>query len=84
MAATGETARVTGDSDILKRLEELESQLAFQDELHAQLNDIVARQDREISLLGQQLAEVARRLKEVGEAVPGEPSDPAGDVPPHY
>lgn len=72
------------DADILKRLDELESQLAFQDELHAKLNEVVARQDREIAHLTKQLEALARRLKDLGEAIPGEPAGPADEVPPHY
>ena len=35
-------------ADLVRRIEELESQLAFQDQLHENLNNTVARQDREI------------------------------------
>ena len=83
MAATGEIAGVSSDSDIIKRLEELESQLAFQDELHAQLNDIVARQDREIIDLKRSVRELSSRLKEVGESMPGELAG-QDEAPPHY
>ncbi len=70
--------------DIIRRLEELESQAAFQDELHGRLNDVVARQDREIVELRQQLKELAAKLREVGEAMPGASSNPADEAPPHY
>jgi SlyX protein len=75
---------MTADSDLVERLQELESQMAFQDELHSQLNDIVARQDGEIRELKQQVLALSRRLKEVGESMPGQGSDPADEVPPHY
>lgn len=67
-----------------ERLHELENQMAFQDELHGQLNDIVARQDREIRELKQQVLALSRRLKEVGEALPGEVSGSGDEPPPHY
>jgi uncharacterized coiled-coil protein SlyX len=63
---------MTADSDLVERLQELESQMAFQDELHSQLNDIVARQDGEIRELKQQVLALSRRLKEVGESMPGQ------------
>ena len=58
--------------------------MAFQDELHSQLNDIVARQDGEVRELKQQVLELSRRLKEVDESMPGQGSNPADEVPPHY
>ena len=75
---------MSDDKQILDRLQELESQMAFQDELHGQLNDIVARQDREITILKEQVAELLRRLREVDDAISGQQSGPAGEVPPHY
>ena len=84
MGTAGEVAGVSKDTEVGQRLEELESQMAFQDELHSQLNDIVARQDGEIRALKQQLLALHRRLKEIGESAPGQTSDPASEVPPHY
>ena len=71
-------------TDIEKRLEELETQMAFQDELHGQLNDIVARQDGEITELKQLVQALSRRLKEVGDSMPGEVSGQQDEAPPHY
>jgi SlyX protein len=70
--------------EIRARLEELESQAAFQDELHARLNEVVARQDRELADLKVQLKGLAGRLREIGEVMPGSTPDPADEVPPHY
>ncbi len=70
--------------DILGRLQELESQLAFQDELHQQLNEVVARQDREIRDLREQLKSLSRRLKEIGDSVVGETAGAGEEMPPHY
>ena len=61
---------------ITRRIEELESQLTFQDQLNDKLNTIVARQDREILVL------LNERLKEFGEAIPG--GGPQDETPPHY
>ena len=84
MGAARETSCVNAGDNILERLQELESQMAFQDQLHGQLNDIVARQDREISELKKQLIVLSRRLKEVGESLPAESAGPADETPPHY
>ena len=69
-------------ADIVKRIEELESQLAFQDEAHDKLNSIVVRQDREILELKRQLVLLNERIKEFGEAIPG--AGPQDETPPHY
>lgn len=70
--------------DLRRRVEELENQAAFQDELHHRLNDIVARQDRELQELKQQLRELGRHLAEVREAGGGGAPGPQDEVPPHY
>lgn len=69
---------------LIDRVTELESQAAFQDELHSRLNEVVARQDREITELRRQLGDLAARIRELGEAIPGEAPGPADEVPPHY
>ena len=67
---------------LLKRVEELESQAAFQDELHDSLNTIVAKQDGEILDLKRQLILLTERIKEFGEVIPG--AGPQDETPPHY
>ena len=67
---------------LAKRIEELESQAAFQDELHESLNATVAKQDREILELKRQYSLLSERLKEVGDASPG--AQPQDETPPHY
>jgi len=75
---------MTEPREIIDRLRELESQAAFQDELHAHLNDVVARQDREIRDLREQLNKLSRRLQEIGEALPGSGPGQGDELPPHY
>ncbi|MDX2418038.1 MAG: SlyX family protein [Xanthomonadales bacterium] len=65
-----------------KRIDELESHLAFQDELIESLNTTVARQDREILELKHQFSRLSERLKEIGDASPG--AAPQDETPPHY
>ncbi len=67
---------------LAKRIEELESQAAFQDELHESLNAIVARQDREILELKHQFNLLFERLKEMGDVSAG--AQPQDETPPHY
>ena len=64
------------------RVDELESQLAFQDELIESLNATVAKQDREILELKHQFSRLSERLKEIGDASPG--AAPQDETPPHY
>ncbi len=67
---------------LASRIDELESQLTFQDELIGSLNATVARQDFEILELKQQINRVAERLREIGETAPG--AAPQDETPPHY
>lgn len=68
--------------NLIKRIDELESQVAFQDELIESLNSTVAKQDREFLELKHQLGRLSERLKEIGDATPGEA--PQDETPPHY
>jgi SlyX protein len=67
---------------LTNRVEELESQLAFQDALIESLNGTVARQDGEIIELKRQFSQLNERLKEIGDASPG--ASPQDETPPHY
>jgi SlyX protein len=64
------------------RMDELESQVAFQAELNDSLDAPVAKQDREIRELKRQLDSLRERLREFGEAIPG--LGPQDETPPHY
>ncbi len=68
--------------DLQKRIEELENQTAFQDELFETLNRVVAQQDGEILALKHQLNSIAARLKDLGDVTTG--SEPQDETPPHY
>jgi uncharacterized coiled-coil protein SlyX len=64
------------------RVEEIESQLAFQAEANDSLDATVVRQDREILELKRQLQLLRERLREFGEAIPG--LGQHDETPPHY
>lgn len=67
-----------------ERLRELENRAAFQDDLIESLNDVVARQDRELTRLARRVADLESKLAEMAEAA-ALPVAPGGhEVPPHY
>ncbi len=70
-------------TDKNQRLDELESRLAFQDDLIEKLNDIVARQDREILALARKVKELESKLGELAAAAAA-PGSPETEIPPHY
>jgi SlyX protein len=67
---------------LIARLDELESRVAFQDDLLATLNRSVAGVDRELRALRQQLEQVRGALDSVRIAVSHDARDEP--PPPHY
>ena len=63
------------------RLTELESKLAFAEDLLETLNQTVVRQQGQIDSLQQQLRLLHQQLK---DAVPGDARTPRDEIPPHY
>ena len=72
----------TALENLANRIDELESQLAFQDELIESLNTTVARQDHDILELKHRLGLISERLKEIGDASAGVAAQ--DETPPHY
>jgi len=69
----------------LSRLDELESRVAFQDDLIESLNRVVARQDRELAGLAQRVKDLETRLADLAEAASSALGGSGGhEVPPHY
>jgi SlyX protein len=65
------------------RLDEVESRLAFQDDLIESLNRVVARQDLELADLARRLRVLEGRLNDLAETA--STGGGAGhEVPPHY
>lgn len=63
------------------RLIELETKLAFAEDLLETLNQTVARQQGQIDSLQQQLRLLHQQLK---EARPDDVTSPRDEIPPHY
>ena len=72
------------EAEVESRLQELESRLAFQDDLIETLNETVTRQDRELARMELAIQSLARRLKDLAESSPVAAGTPADEVPPHY
>jgi len=66
------------------RLDELESRAAFQDDLIECLNEIVARQDRELADLARRVRDLETRLADLAEAASLPAAAGGHEVPPHY
>ena len=63
------------------RLTELETKLAFAEDLLETLNQTVVRQQAQIDLLQEQLRLLHRQLQDVR---PDETRTPRDEIPPHY
>lgn len=66
------------------RLEDLESRLAFQDDVIETLNETVTRQDRELVRLELRLAALADKLRDLAESSAMPAESPGHEIPPHY
>lgn len=70
--------------DVLEQLVELQSQMAFQEDTAATLNEAVAAQQQEILVLRQQLTLLKQRQEEVQAQIDQGGPSPAMEKPPHY
>ncbi len=69
------------DADIEKRLDELESQYAFQQETLEALNEMVTKQWELIDALNKKIKDLDNQVFEIQESGGG---DTANQKPPHY
>ncbi len=69
---------------LLEQLAEVQSQLAFQEDTVASLNEALAEQQREILLLKRQLALLKQRQDEQAALFDSGAASPAEEKPPHY
>jgi SlyX protein len=72
------------DPVIESRLDELESRLAFQDDLIESLNETITRQDRELGRLELRVKSLADKLNDFSESAEMPGASPGHEVPPHY
>jgi SlyX protein len=66
------------------RLDELEARAAFQDDLIESLNQVVARQDRELADLVRRVRDLETRLADLAESASLPGAGAGHEVPPHY
>ncbi len=66
------------------RLIELESKLAFAEDLLDTLNQTVARQQGQIDMQQQQLRLLHLQMQQMKDALPDDARSPRDDIPPHY
>jgi len=69
---------------IESRLDELESRLAFQDDVVERLNEIIARQDRELVRLELRVKALGDKLHDLAESSVVHGESHGQEVPPHY
>ena len=74
----------TTEIELVTRLDDLESRLAFQDDLIENLNEVVARQDQDLARLSLQLKALASKLSDLSAAGDGPVNPSDHEVPPHY
>ena len=72
--------------ELLERVTSLEERYSFQEDTVVQLSDIVARQDRQIEVLAQELKQCKEQLEGLRERSQGQEGglDPQSERPPHY
>lgn len=63
---------------------DLQTRIAYQEDLLTELNLVVTRQDAEILTLQQQLRQIAKRLDDLLTNSGESQVDPGAERPPHY
>lgn len=71
------------NQQLITRLDNLETQLAFQEETIDQLNQLVTVQNQELAQFKRHLQLLASRLSQVRDQQ-SETNDPVDEKPPHY
>jgi SlyX protein len=72
------------NSELSSRIDELESRLAFQDDVIESLNQVVSRQDHDLAMLTLRLQELSAKINEIGDAAAAANPSSESEIPPHY
>ena len=72
------------NSELSSRIDELESRLAFQDDVIESLNTVVSRQDHDLAMLTLRLQELSAKINEIGDAAAAATPSAESEAPPHY
>lgn len=70
--------------ELTQRMTDLESQVAFQEDMIDSLNQLVSRQSEELHLLQRHLRLVADKVAPLVDQQDGTPYNAADEKPPHY
>lgn len=72
------------DDDLSRRMADLESQLAFQEDTIETLNQLVTQQAHELQQVQRKMMVLVEKFQQMNNEQSDSPSDPADEVPPHY
>ena len=71
-------------NDIQEELIELQTRMAYQEDTIAQLNDVITKQDSDITQLQHQMRLLAKRFEELLAEQDRSDIDDTNERPPHY
>ncbi|PTB84913.1 SlyX protein [Pseudidiomarina aestuarii] len=72
------------EDEFNERLTQLESQLAFQEDEIASLNQLVTSHNDELQMLQRKMALLIEKFQQIQERGNDDSQDPAAEIPPHY
>ena len=70
--------------DLSRRIADLESQLAFQEDTIETLNQLVTQQAGELQHLQRKMQVLVEKFQQLNDREGGTSTNPADDIPPHY
>ncbi|MRX27262.1 SlyX family protein [Kangiella sp. HZ709] len=69
---------------LIKRVEELEMKVSFQDDGIEQLNKIITKQDSIIRKMEERFLLIGEKIQDMESQMPSKGFNPADELPPHY
>ena len=72
------------EHDLSRRIADLESQLAFQEDTIETLNQLVTQQASELQHLQRKMQVLVEKFQQLNDREGGTSTNPADDIPPHY